>query len=179
MEELEPLAARAVSGDEGALDELLVRIRPEVLRRCARFLPCREDAEEACQDTLMTVATKIGTLRDAERFGPWLGVVTSNCARQTYRSLKRRFAEQATERPPEVSDPRTTSVIAGSRIDLLDALEDLERAKPQLVPPFVLRDLGGLSYNEIASQLDTPLGTIKARIHEARNLLSGRLRVTH
>jgi RNA polymerase sigma-70 factor, ECF subfamily len=177
MDDLQPLIAQAVSGDANALDTLLVRIRPDVLRRCARFLPCREDAEEACQDTLMTVATKIRTLRNPERFGPWLGVVTSNCARQTYRTLKRRFSEQATELPPERPDPRTTSVIAGSHIDLLDALEELERTRPQLVPPFVLRDLGGLSYNEIADQLNTPLGTIKARIHEARSALSSRLRV--
>jgi RNA polymerase sigma-70 factor (ECF subfamily) len=68
-------------------------------------------------------------------------------------------------------------VIAGSRIDLLEALEALERSKPQLVSPFVLRDLGGLSYNEIAEQLNTPLGTIKARIHEARGLMAARLGV--
>lgn len=176
MDDLRPLVARAADGDHEALNALLSRIRPDVLRRCARFLPYREDAEEACQDTLMAVATKIDSLRDPASFGPWLGVITSNCARQTYRKLKRRFAETVTDRPPEVHDPRTTSVIAGSRIDLLDALEELERVKPQLVPPFVLRDLGGLTYNEIASHLDSPLGTVKARIHEARNVLSVRLR---
>ncbi len=177
MEGLEELAGRAAAGEKAALDELLARIRPEVMRRCSRFLPCREDAEEAAQDVLVTVATKIGTLRETARFAPWLGVVTSNCARQTYRSLKRRFNEHTTEDPPERLDPRTTSVIAGSRIDLLEALEALERSKPQLVSPFVLRDLGGLSYNEIAEQLDTPLGTIKARIHEARGLMAARLGV--
>jgi RNA polymerase sigma-70 factor (ECF subfamily) len=52
----EELARRAAAGDTGALDELLRSIGPEVLRRCGRFLPCREDAEEAAQDVLMQVA---------------------------------------------------------------------------------------------------------------------------
>src|SRR5699024_1554923 len=46
-EELEELALRARDGDAVALDDLLRRIQPEVLRRCSRFLPYRQDAEEA------------------------------------------------------------------------------------------------------------------------------------
>ena len=70
-------------------------------------------------------------------------------ARQTYRSLKRRSVEQSAEVLPEAVDPRTTSVIAGSRLDLLEALEQLESHHPQLVQPLVLRDLGALTYAEI------------------------------
>ena len=75
------------------------------------------------------------------------------------------------------SDPRTTSVIAGSRLDLLEALEALESSHPQLVQPLVLRDLGALSYAEIADELDVPLGTVKARIHQARKAVAERLTV--
>ncbi|MEY9213785.1 RNA polymerase sigma factor [Thermobifida halotolerans] len=169
-ESLETLALRAREGDQSALEELLRRIQPDVLRRCARFLPYRQDAEEACQDALMRVASSIHRFRGDSMFTTWLYTVVSNSARQTYRSLKRRSAEMPTEadRMPHQSDPRTTSVIAGSRIDLLEALDQLERDRPNLVAPLVLRDLCQMEYGEIAAQLDLALGTVKSRIHEGR-----------
>ena len=68
----------------------------------------------------------------------------------------------------EVADPRRTSVIAGSRLDLLDALERLEAHRPELVAPLVLRDLCQPDYHDIAEQLEIPVGTLKSRIHHAR-----------
>jgi RNA polymerase sigma-70 factor, ECF subfamily len=176
--DLEELAARAADGDAEAVRDLLERVRPLVQRRVAKFLPCREDAEEAAQDTLMTVATKIHTFSGKGSFAGWLTVVATNCARQTYRSLKRRSVERATEYLPEAPDPRTTSVIAGSRLDLLEALDALEAESPQLVPPLVLRDLGAMPYAEIAEHLDIPLGTVKARIHQARKSVAAKLTVS-
>jgi RNA polymerase sigma-70 factor (ECF subfamily) len=165
----EDLARRAAAGDADALHALLAAIRPQVLRRCVRFLPCWQDAEEACQDVLVQVARNIGAFEGRSRFSTWLHVVIANCARQTYRSLKRRAAEQAHALPPvDAPDPRTTSVIAGSRLDLLDALERLEGHRPELVPPLVLRDICQLDYREVAAQLGIPEGTVKSRIHQAR-----------
>jgi RNA polymerase sigma-70 factor, ECF subfamily len=176
-EELEELAVLAAAGDQPALAEILQVVRPQVQRRVAKFLPHREDAEEAVQDTLMTVATKIHTFRGSGTFAGWLTVVATNCARQTYRSLKRRSVEQSAEVLPESVDPRTTSVIAGSRLDLLEALEALESNHPQLVQPLVLRDLGAMTYAEIAAELAVPLGTVKARIHQARKEVAVHLTV--
>ncbi|TCN44083.1 RNA polymerase sigma-70 factor (ECF subfamily) [Kribbella orskensis] len=176
-EDLEHLAARAAAGDEGVVPELLQAIRPQVLHRVSKFLPVREDAEEAAQDTLLQVATKIHTFKGTGSFAGWLTVVATNCARQTYRSLKRRSVEQSAEVLPESVDPRTTSVIAGSRLDLLEALEALESNHPQLVQPLVLRDLGAMTYVEIADELAVPLGTVKARIHQARKEVAEHLTV--
>ena len=168
MQEIEELARRAAGGDTRATEELLRQVQPQVLRHCARFLPYRQDAEEACQDVLLKVATKIGTFEGRSKFSTWLYEVTSNQARQTYRTLRRRAAERATDVLVERPDPRTTSVIAGSRLDLLDALERLENEHPELVSAFVLRDLSDLEYADIARHLDVPVGTVKARIHHAR-----------
>lgn len=172
----EELARRAADGDSAALDALLARISPGVLRQCSRILPCRQDAEEACQDTLLQVARKISTFGGRSRFSTWLHVVTANCARQTYRSLRRRAVERASSLPMwEVVDPRRTSVIAGSRLDLLDALDQLEAHRPELVAPLVLRDLCQLGYDEIAEQLRIPVGTLKSRIHHARKYVRASL----
>lgn len=127
---LDDLAAAAARGDDAALHELIATIEPRVMRICSRMLPCRQDAEEACQDALLKVATKISTFRGTSKFTTWLYTVAGNSARQTYRSLKRRAAEHPVDEFPVAADPRTTSVIAGSRLDLLDALEVLEKSNP-------------------------------------------------
>ncbi|MDT0267688.1 RNA polymerase sigma factor [Streptomyces sp. DSM 44915] len=165
----EELARRAAQGEVAALDALLERIGPEVLRRCGRFLPCREDAEEAAQDVLLRVARKITTFEGRSRFSTWLYMVVANCSRAKYRELKRRATEQPGTIPDlHPVDPRTTSVIAGSRIDLLEGLEQLQQTHPHLVAPLVYRDICQLEYAEIAERLDIPLGTLKSRLHHAR-----------
>ncbi|MPZ60341.1 MAG: sigma-70 family RNA polymerase sigma factor [Propionibacteriales bacterium] len=169
--DVELLARRAAAGDQAALHDLLTAIQPRVMRLCARILPIPQDAEEACQDALLKVATRIGQFEGRSRFTTWLHTVTSNQARQTYRALKRRAAEQPADKLPANPDPRTTSVIAGSRLDLLEALEALERKRPELVEPLVLRDVAGLDYAEIARQLGSPVGTVKSRVHDARKLI--------
>ena len=167
--EIESLARRAAAGEASALDALLVRIRPDVLRQCGRILPCFQDAEEACQDALLQVARNITRFEGRSKFSTWLHVLVGNCARQTYRSLKRRAAERpGPELPVDLPDPRTTSVIAGSRLDLLDALERLEAHRSSLATALVLRDLCQLDYDEIAKQLAIPVGTAKSHVHRAR-----------
>jgi RNA polymerase sigma-70 factor (ECF subfamily) len=177
-DELDELAMRAAGGDRVALEQLLAEIQPRVRRICGRMLLFHEDAEEAAQDALLLVATKIGQFGGRSRFTTWLHSVASNSARSTYRTLKRRAAERLTDELPVHADPRTTSVIAGSRLDLLDALEILGTDHPELVEPLVLRDVQELDYNEIASLLDVPLGTVKSRIHSARNAVRPLLKVT-
>ncbi len=175
MEIAGELVDRARAGDAWAMEELLTLIRPHVLRRCARLLPHTLDAEEAAQDALLSVATHVKDYSGAGSFMGWVTVIASNSARQTYRTLKRRFAEHAVDELPAAPDPRTTSVIAGSRIDLLDAIEALEIAHPETAEAFVLRDIGSLPYDEIAELTGTPLGTVKARIHTARGFIRERL----
>lgn len=168
----EALAARAAGGDANALDMLLRAIRPEVVRRCGRFLLFREDAEEAAQDVLLQVSRNVHRFEGRSRFSTWLHTVVANCARQKYRELKRRSAEQSLDVHPTYDtggpDPRTTSVIAGSRLDFLEALEQLDRDSPHLVAPLVYRDLCQMDYAEIVERLGIPLGTVKSRLYHAR-----------
>ena len=176
-DELDALALRAAAGDRDALEELLAAVEPRVRRTCGRMLLFPEDAEEAAQDALLLVATRIGSFRGRSRFTTWLHAVASNSARSTYRSLKRRAAERPTDELPATADPRTTSVIAGSRLDLLEALEVVGADRPELVEPLVLRDVQELDYAEIARLLDVPLGTVKSRIHAARQAVRPLLQV--
>ena len=172
-DEVDDLARRAQAGDADALELLLGAVRPRALAACRGVLPHLADAEDACQEALLNVSRKIGTWNGRGRFTTWLHAVCVNSARSTYRRLK----NQATPADPtdpvngaDRPDPRTTSVIAGTRLDLLEAMEVIERDHPQLVQPLLLRDVHGLAYDEIAQLLDLPLGTVKAQIHHGRKL---------
>ena len=172
-DDIESLARAAAGGDAAALNALLTAVRPEVLRLCARFLPNREDAEDACQDTLLALAKGIDRFEGRSSFRTWLYRLTANRARSTYQSLRGRFAaESGGVLLPDRPDPSRTSVVAGTRLDLLDALESLS---PDLAEAVTLRDVLDLSYRDIAVLLRVPEGTVKSRIHQARTALRHRL----
>ncbi|RQX05761.1 RNA polymerase sigma factor [Micromonospora inaquosa] len=172
-DDIDALARSATHGDPAALTALLVAVRPEVLRLCARFLPNREDAEESCQDTLLAVADGITRFEGRSSFRTWLHRLAANRARSTYRTLRRRWRLEAGGVPlPDQADPRRTSVVAGTRLDLLDAFDAVH---PDLAEVVALRDVLGLSYPEIAALLDVPLGTVKSRLHLARRQVRQRL----
>ena len=177
-DEIDDLARRAQDGDRDALEELLGAIRPRALNVCRGVLPYTPDAEDACQEALINLTAKIGSWGGRGRFTTWMHVVAVNSARSTYRRMR----NQAAPTDPQAAgslqrpDPRTTSVIAGTRLDLLEAMETLEREHPKYVEPLLLRDVYGLSYEEIAEQVGAPLGTVKAQIHHGRKLARPLLR---
>jgi RNA polymerase sigma-70 factor (ECF subfamily) len=177
-DEIDELARRAQAGDRDALEALLTAIRPRALNVCRGVLPHLADAEDACQEALINIAGKIGSWGGRGRFTTWMHVVAVNSARSTYRRLKNQAtaADPQDLGPLERPDPRTTSVIAGTRLDLLEAMETIEREHPQFVEPLLLRDVYGLSYEEIAEQVGVPLGTVKAQIHHGRRLARPLLR---
>lgn len=171
--DIETLAREASAGSPVALNALLVVVRPETLRLCGRFLPNREDAEEACQDTLWAVARGIGDFHGRSTFRTWLRSLAANRARSTYQAIRRRHDVEAAGTPlPDRPDPRRTSVVAVTRLGLMDALDGLP---PEYAEAVSLRDVLGLSYGDIAALLDIPEGTVKSRIHEARRRLRLRL----
>ena len=174
-DDIDDLARRARDGDRDALEQLLAAVRPRVLNICRGVLPFSGDSEDACQEAMLNVATRIDSWGGRGRFTTWLHIVAVNSARTTYRRMKnqaRATDDVFLERP----DPRTTSVIAGTRLDLLEAIEVIEATHPQYVEPLLLRDVYGLPYDEIATLVDAPLGTVKAQIHHGRKLARPLLR---
>ncbi|GAA3927859.1 RNA polymerase sigma factor [Actinoplanes auranticolor] len=166
--DVEDLARIASAGDLAALNVLLVTVRPEVLRVCARLLPNREDAEEACQDTLLAVARGLPRFEGRSAFRTWMYRLATNRARSAYRRSRPAAATDSTDVLADVADARRTSVVATTRLDLLDALA---RLRPELAEAVALRDVLDLSYAEIAALHRVPEGTVKSRIHQARREL--------
>ena len=169
--DVEALAVAAAGGDAQALEALLGAIHGDVLARCSRALPNIHDAEEAAQDSLMAISQAIGAFEARSKFTTWAYRIVSNRIIDTYRRLKRHRIPVS-----EVADlpaDRRTSVIAGTEIDLLEAMQNTD---VRFVEPVAMRDLCGLSYAEIATALDIPVGTVKSRVSEGRQRLAARMR---
>lgn len=164
FEQIEIVGRRAATGDRAALDELLAGIQPLILGRCRKFLPNPLDAEEAAQDALLAIARRIDSFEGRSKFTTWMYQLTTNAAIDCYRKLKRR--RSVLETPPDLAARGSTpSVIAGARIDLLEAAAQIDQ---RLVEPVFMRDLCELEYSDIAELLDVPVGTVKSRIHDGR-----------
>lgn len=171
MADVEALALAASKGDARSLESLLGAIHGDVLARCNRALPNLHDAEEAAQDALVAISRSITGFEGRSAFTTWAYRIVGNRIIDTYRRLKRNRVSPA-ELPDLPADQRT-SVIAGTEIDLLEAMEQTDT---RFVEPVAMRDLCGLSYDEIARALDVPVGTVKSRVNEGRSRLSRLMR---
>jgi len=171
------LVERTVAGELVAFETLVERHRPVVYRVAARTVG-RDDADDVTQDAFLRAFHRLSGFRGDAPFRSWLLRITHNAA---LNHIARRVPEPVdpTEAPLEDRDPDYDRMPAESleeheRRDRLEAKLRLLSAPHRAV--LVLRDLEGLSYDEIAEVTDTPLGSVKGRLHRARAELNDLLR---
>jgi RNA polymerase sigma-70 factor (ECF subfamily) len=161
------LVRRSVSGDLSAFEQLVERHRQVVARVAARIVGA-DDAEDVSQDAFLRAFHRLGDFRGDAPFRSWLLRITHNAALD---HLARRRAEPV---DPETLD---SSAVSSARppaesLELRERIERIERKLRGLSPQhrvvLMLRDAEGLSYEEIADITDTPLGSVKGRLHRAR-----------
>jgi len=168
----EVLVRRAVDGDQGAFTELVRRHEGRVFAVAMRMLGREEDALDATQDAFLTVYRKSGQFRGESAFTTWLHRITVNACYDILRKKARQPLlravgddEREVEPGPPVEDH--AAEVAGGI--------DVERAL-QLVPEdfravLILADVHDLAYDEIATILEIPTGTVKSRLHRGRAAL--------
>ncbi len=164
----EELARAAALGDRDALDVLLARHYDRIHLICRKILRNPQDAQDARQDAMLSIARKISTYKGRTDFGGWVYRVATNASIDLHRRAYRR--EEATDRFSHIrSADSTTSVIVRTRMDVELALDQLPDEYREAV---VLRDIGDLEYAEIAQILDVPVGTVRSRIARGREMLT-------
>lgn len=169
------LVELAQTGDREAFSLLVTRLEPMVFAIVFRRLRNRSEALEVTQDVFMQVLRKLGQLREPERFPGWLRRIAVRMA-----------INRAVRRPREVASEVTTlgtlSATADNPLervlrnenadqlrDGLDQLRDLDR---RTLLAFYFE---GQSLQEMSHEFASPVGTIKRRLHTARNRLRERL----
>jgi RNA polymerase sigma-70 factor (ECF subfamily) len=132
------------------------------------------DAEDVCQDAFIAALERLATLRDPDRFGPWLLEIVRNRALNLLRKRRVR-SEEPIELAPDRGggpDPGRDLERSALRQDLLEALAVLDETRREVA---LLHDVEGWRHAEIAERLGMPEGTVRYHLHEARRTLRERL----
>ena len=163
-EELSIVVSRCLDGHEPSFVDLIGRFRGRVYGLCYRMLGQREDAEDATQETFVRVAGNLHRWDPTRAFEPWLMTIAGNRCRTRLAKRTRRPKEISLERPVE-----DNSVQARQAQLLAEELElALQGIRADYRQAFELFHQHQLEYQEIANELDIPLGTVKTWVHRAR-----------
>ena len=176
----EVLVRRALTGDLSAFELLVVRHRDVVYRVAARIVG-DADADDVTQDAFLRAFNRLSSFRGESPFRAWLLRITHNTA---LNALARRPKLQPVDSVEELIDSSEGGPPPmRSPVDQLEVSERRDRLmlkisllSPQHRAVLALRDLEGLSYDEIAQVTETPLGSVKGRLHRARGELIELLR---
>jgi RNA polymerase sigma-70 factor, ECF subfamily len=177
MESDESLIESTLQGDLAAFEQLVERHRGIVFRVAARIVG-PDDADDVSQDAFLRAFHRLDQYRGTATFRTWLLQITQNTALNALTRTRRRPVE-VVNNPPEPADhdPVRQPVMELERRERQRRLElKLRTLRPEYRSLLVLRDLEGLSYNEISDVLEMPLGSVKGRLHRARDELIELLR---
>jgi len=172
------LIERCRAGDVAAFEPLVEKYRQRVWRLAFQVLRDREEAWDCAQDAFVRAFQSLGSFRGQSAFYTWLFRIAMNVATDRLRSRgaqARAFGTQAIpaeewERtaPDPQARPDQAAIGAERRERISQALDTLP---PNARAIIMLSDVEGLSYREIATVLNCPIGTVMSRLHNARKRL--------
>lgn len=164
------LITRCQLRDRQALAELIERYERPVRYFIRRLVDDTDLADELFQDTWLTVIAKIHTLGNPERFTVWLYRIARNRVYQEFRRKK-----QTVELDESIEAPDDPEEEILSFEDVARLHRCLGELKPLQKEVLMLRFIEQMSYEQIAEVLDCNVGTVRSRIHHAKQALRERL----
>ncbi len=162
-------------GEPDAFEKLVLAYQHRVFSIALRMLGDRGEAEEVAQEVFLRVHRSIRNFRGEAKISTWLYAITSRLCLNRLKSLGRqqRVGEAALAGLAD-GHPNPGTALEASELEaaLRRAIAELNDERRIVV---VLRDLHGLTYEEIAAALELPLNTVRSRLHRARMELKERL----
>ncbi len=168
-----------LNGEERAFSELVERYQVRLLNFIYRTIGDREKAEDLVQEVFIRVYRHLHRFDRSKKFSTWVYTIASNLAKNELRNRSRNplvlFKTitknwQDDERPLQFEDTGNRPDDLFRKRDMREKVEEaVERLPEHHRNVFVLRELEGKSYEEIAEITHTNLGTVKSRLNRARN----------
>jgi RNA polymerase sigma-70 factor (ECF subfamily) len=180
------LIRRSRGGDTEAFGVLVESYQRRIFATVYRILGNSEDAREMAQEAFLRAWSKLDSFREGARFSTWLYTIALNLTRSELRKRKVRrdvkpvsldAVRSGDDGPrPDPEDPEDPPDAAVERSEVYErARREIEALDPASREVVVLRDMQSLSYEEIAEALGVPIGTVRSRLHRARETLRERL----
>jgi RNA polymerase sigma-70 factor, ECF subfamily len=178
------LVERVQAGDKTAFDLLVRKYQHRVLKLVGRFVSDAAEAEDVAQEAFLKAYRALASFRGDSAFYTWLYRIAINTAKNALVSNRRRPVDFDLDlQDPEQYD-RHARLKEGDTPEGVLLTEEIrnvvERAMEQLPEDLrtaiVLRELEGLSYEEIAEAMDCPVGTVRSRIFRAREAIDRKLK---
>jgi len=173
------LVTLSQGGNLEAFQELIGRYQRRLFGLCYRLLGRSHDAEDATQEALLRAYRYLGRYDPSRPFDRWLLTIAANCC---VSMLRRRRPEQRALEAVELDGQARNGRRPANPVEEVQAQEFADavaQAIAELREPyrsaFVLLHQEEMSYEEIAEVLDLPVGTVKSRVHRAREQLYERL----
>ena len=173
------LVQATTEGDSSAFEKLVLENQSRVYNLALRIVGNEDDAFDMSQEAFIKAYNSIGNFRGESRFSVWLYRLTTNVCLDYLRSQSRRahgsltFSDDEEDgKELEIPDDRFSPETLAEKKELREAVRrGLERLPPDYKTIIVLRELEGLSYEEIALVLSLEVGTVKSRIFRSRKKL--------
>jgi len=178
------LVRRVQRGERGAFDLLVLRYQHKVVKLVARLLRDPTEAEDVAQEAFVKAYRALGSFRGDSAFYTWLYRIAVNTARNAMASRQRRpldyeadlsESEQSAvaSRMRHIDTPEAAVLSQEIHETVNRAVEDLPE---DLRTAIILREIEGLSYEEIAAAMECPVGTVRSRIFRAREAIDRNLK---
>lgn len=168
-----------LNGEERAFEELVDRYQTRLLNFIYRTIGDRERGEDLVQEVFIRVYRHLHRFDRSKKFSTWIYTIASNLAKNELRNRSRnplvlfqtiRKTWQDDDRPLQFEDPNGRPDDLFRKRHLRELVEaSVERLPEHHREVFILRELEGKSYEEIAEITDCNLGTVKSRLNRARN----------
>ncbi len=167
---------RLRAGDAGAFEEFVATHQHRVFGVALRMLGAAAEAEEVAQEAFLRAHRSLGEFRGEAKLSTWLYTIVSRLCLNRLASGDRRAVRHGEEILLRVADTGSGPATQAERGELEEALHRAigELAEERRIV-IILRDLEGLSYEEIAVALGLELGTVRSRLHRARMELKDKL----
>jgi RNA polymerase sigma-70 factor (ECF subfamily) len=182
------LIERAKSGEVAAFEMLVVKYRRRIERLIGRIVRDVDLVEDVAQETFIRAYRALPKFRGESAFYTWLYRIAVNTAKKTVSDLARdpvitesamsqRGEDDETSRVDhELSDGETPEAVLATREIARTVNAAMEALPEDLRQAIALRELEGLSYEEIATVMNCPIGTVRSRIFRAREAIAAKLR---
>ncbi len=182
------LVARAVAGDQGAFELLVIKYQRRVERLIRRMVRDVDLVEDIAQETFIRAYRALHQFRGDAQFYTWLYRIAVNTAKKFLLELKRdptftQAALSSSEDEDETFHRRNESITYETPESVLAAKEialavnaALEALPEDLKQALTLREIDGMSYEDIAALVNCPMGTVRSRIFRAREAVSAKVR---